>query len=177
MTNSAEKSGFFANLLAVEAELVDRITRVFRFDESVYQEVEEDPHAIPQATLVVMATSVLIGLGQGSIAAAFLGIAGGIIAWLVTCTTIWAVGMLFTGEPAEYTRMLRGLGFAFAWNALMIISWFPILGTLLQWIGFLAWFGSMILAVRQGLQTSTPQAALIAVIALCMPFVLLWLFN
>lgn len=172
---SEAKPGYLSELLSSEKQLVERLIRVFRFDASVYAEIERDFHAIPQAIVVVMVTAVLFGLGQGSVPGALFGVAGGIIVWLVVSALVWAVGLLFTGQPADYTRLLRGLGFAFAWNAVQLGSSLPLVGGLFRWGGVLCWAVSLVIATRQGLELSTARATLICLIALCTPFVLLWL--
>ena len=45
---------------------------MIRFDPAIYREIQSDPHAIPQAIAVVIATSLLAGLGRNSLPLVFL---------------------------------------------------------------------------------------------------------
>ena len=45
--------------------LVDRVRAVLRLDWRVFREIAADPHAFPQALVVVVGASALAGLGHG----------------------------------------------------------------------------------------------------------------
>ena len=68
-----EPTGALAELFQPERRLLARLAAVFRLDPQVYEEIQTDKAAIPQAFALVIATSILTGLGQGSIPGLFLG--------------------------------------------------------------------------------------------------------
>jgi hypothetical protein len=143
----------------------------------VYEEIEADPHAIPQAFAVVILTAVLAGLGQGSLAGIFLGIACSILIWSVVTGLVWSVGVLVAGSGSEFPRLLRCLGFAYIWPALLVGASLPYLGRLLLWGGLLLYLGSLLLATRQVLRIPTGRAALVCAIALGFPLLVVGLIR
>jgi hypothetical protein len=167
------REGVLAELLREEARLLPRLSGVFRFDPAVYREIEEDANAIPGAFAVVLVTSVLSGLGQTSLAGIFLGIAGALLVWGIASTLVWAAAGVVLGRVPDYARLLRCLGFAYAWNALSIGSFLPGLGALLVWAGFLLWAAALVLATREALQATQQQAILICLVALVLPLMVL----
>lgn len=175
MSDSAKPArGFVRELLREEARLLPRLRGVFRFDPAVYAEIEDDAHATPAGFAVVIGTSLLVGLGQAWGAYAFLAVAGAILSWGLASALVWAVGALFFPETSDYPRLLRCLGFAFAWNMLQLGAGIPVLGALLLWAAILLWGASMVLVVRQVVRVPTAQAAAICLAALALPILLLW---
>ncbi len=171
---NTSRFGAFADFLHPEGRFLSRLGAVLRFDPAVYQEIEQDPHAIPQAFAAVIGTAVLAGLGQGSLAAIFLGIAVAILLWGFVTGLVWGVGLLLVGPRSRFPRLLSCLGFAYVWYGLLIGASLPYLGGLFSWAGVLLYLGSLVLATRQVLETSTERAALIAAIALGFPLLILF---
>ena len=165
--------GFLSDLFREEWQLVPRLLRVFRFDSKVFREIEEDPNAIPGAFAVVLATSVLSGLGQPSIASVFLGIAGALIVWALSSALIWGGAALLVGG-ADYSRLLRCLGFAYGWNAVGLLGFLPFLGPVFQWAGLGLWGAALVVATREALRSTTNQALVICSVALVLPVVALF---
>ncbi len=56
---NTSRSGVFGDFLHPEGRFLSRLVAVLRFDPAVYEEIEEDPHAIPQAFVAVIGTAVL----------------------------------------------------------------------------------------------------------------------
>ena len=171
---NASRSVAFGDFLHPEGRFLSRVAAVLRFDRAVYKEIEEDPHAIPQAFVAVIATAVLAGFGQGSLAAFFLGIAAAILLWAVVTALVWGVGVLLVGEKAEFPRLLSCVGFAYIWYGLLIGASLPFLGVLFSWAGVLLYLGSLVLATRQVFETTTERALLVAAIALGFPVLILF---
>jgi hypothetical protein len=165
--------GSLRNLLREELRLLPLLAGVFRFDPAAYDEIARSAHAIPAAFAVVIATALVWGIGQTSPALVFLWIAGAVLVWSVSTALVWAVGALYVPERAEYSKLLRCLGFAFAWNALQIGSGLPFIGWLFQWAALVLWGASMVLATRQVLALTTGQAAAVCAAALAVPLLLL----
>lgn len=164
-----------AELIDSEKRFAHRLRGVFRLDPGTYREIAEDSSAIPQAFTVVMATAVIVGIGSGSIAMFFLGVAWTIFVWLMVAALVWSAGTLTVGSSVDYGPLLRCLGFAYAWFALFIGSALPWIGFLFGWAAVLLCLVSNVLATREVLQVSTERAAGICALALGAPLLLLWL--
>jgi hypothetical protein len=133
-------------------------------------------HAIPQSIAVVVATSVLAGLGRNTMPLIFLWTSLAMLNWLVVTALIWSVGRLLVEGGADYPRLLRCTGFAYAWFALLVGYSLPLVGPLFAWMGVLLSFASLVIATREVLATETPRAFAICVIALGLPVAtLFWL--
>jgi hypothetical protein len=171
--NPPSSRGLVAELLREESRLPERIRRALLFDATVYAEIEADPHALPGAFTVVLATAVLVGLGQPSIAGIFLGIAGAITIWGASAALVWAIGTLVADEARDYPELLRCAGFAFVWNAPAIGSSLPLVGPLLEWGSLLLWAASLALATRQVFRLSNRQAVGVCAGALGVPLLIL----
>jgi len=172
----SEKRGLLAELLRREARLIPRVRGVLRLDRTIYDEIEKDPAAIPQAFAVVIVTSLLVGIGQGSLGGIFLGMAGAICVWLAAGALIWAAGTLIVGEDSDFARLLRCLGFAYAWFALLLLSELPFIGSIFAWGAVLLALISTVLATRQALDITTELAVGLTAGALGTPFLLFWIF-
>ena len=169
---------FLTELLREDRRLVPRLTGVFRFDDAVYREIDEDPNAIPGAFAVVLASSVLAGLGQASLPGILLGIAGALFVWVLSSALVWGAASLLRAEAPEYARLLRCLGFAYAWNAVAVGAFLPLLGVLVEWAAFALWGFSLLLATRAALRVEMDQAIKICGAALLVPLLLLfWIFR
>lgn len=167
--------GLIAELIHPDGRLLPRISGVFRLDPNVYSEVAADPGAIPQAFAVVLATALLVGLGSGSLAGVFIGVAWTIVVWLLLAALVWGVGALVVGERSEYAPLLRCLGFAYGWFALFVGYELPLIGPLFGWGAVGLCLVSNVLSVRQVMKITTEQAAAVCAVALGLPLVLLWL--
>lgn len=168
--------GVISGLLERERRFLVRLEGVLRFDPAIYREIENDPHAIPQAIAVVVVTAVLAALGQGSLVSIFVGLGGVIVLWMAATGLIWAVGRAAVGTPVDFSKLLRCSGFAYAWFALLLFASLPILGGIFAWAAVLLALASLVVATREVLETTTARAFSICGVALGVPIlVLLWL--
>lgn len=165
--------GALAQLLHPERRLLARLRAVLRLDASVYDEIQGDLAAIPQAFALVIGTSILTGAGQG-FPGAFLGIVITIAVWLVATFLIWAVGALWLRPDVDYSRLLRCTGFAYCWFALLIGYGLPFVGWVFGPSAVALCFTSLVLATRSVLRVSTQRALVACAIALGTPLALLW---
>ncbi len=168
------RPGLLAEFVHPDGRLLPRVSAVFRLDPHVYAELADDPGAIPQAFAVVLATSILVGIGQLTLAAVFIGIAWTIVMWLLVAGLIWSVGAIWVGERSHYAPLLRCLGFAYAWFVLFLGYELPFIGPLFGLAAVGLCLGSNVLAVREVLGISTERAIAICAAALCIPLVALW---
>jgi hypothetical protein len=142
--------------------LFERVRAVLRLEWSVFARIAADPHAFPQALAVVVGASALAGLGHGGPSRlALLGIAMGIVRWVIATGVIWIAAMFASDADVDYGRLLRCTGFADAWIALN-------LGYVLPWIGWLfglasvaLWLVALVEATREALHVELQRAALI----------------
>jgi hypothetical protein len=140
-----------------------RVLGALQLDPVVFEEVEHDHSAGPQALLVVLLASLAGGVGN-LLAAALLGetarplemlllmAAAFTVAWLVWSFVMMAVGTSIFGGVADMGEMQRTLGFAAAPGLLMIL---PGLGLV---VGVVWSLVAMVIAVRQALDFSTGRA-------------------
>ena len=165
--------GLLAELLHPHRRLLARLRAVIYFEPDVFDDIEADPHAIPQAFAVVIGTALLASIGQGSLALFFLGIAGAIVVWGAVTGLVWCIGTVVTGESIELPRLLRCLGFAYVWYGLLIGANLPWIGFLFSWAAVGLCVASGVLATRQVLKTTTERALTIYVVSLGIPILLL----
>ena len=163
-------------LFRAERRLADRLQGVIRFDPRIYREIKGDVHAIPQAIAVVVATSLLTGLGRNSLPLIFLWTSLAMLNWLLITALVWSVGRLLVEDSADYAQLLRCTGFAYAWFALLVGYSLPLVGPLFAWAGVLLSLASLVIAAREVLATDSPRAFAICVLALGLPVTaLFWL--
>ena len=157
--------------------LWDRMIRAAKLDVSLYNEVERDLNATPQALLVVVIVSLLSGIGAlilatlspvYSVGTGVVLLIGGIISALITwavwsLVTYW-VGTSFFKGTATYGELLRCLGFAYTPSALSFFIFIAFLGPLLAFVGAIWTLVAMIIAIRESLDFSTTNAIITAVI-------------
>jgi hypothetical protein len=170
---SPEQRGLLARLLSADARFLQRLAAVFQLDSRVYAEIDSDPSTIPQAFAVVILTAVVAGLGQGSIAYLFLSTAVLILNWLMAAALVWGVGTLVVGDRSDYARLLRCLGFAYAWFGLLLFENVAWLGNLVRLASVGLCLASFVQATRQVLAVETQVAAAICGAGLLGPYLLL----
>ena len=110
-------------------------------DSSLYEEVEADRSALPQAMGVVILSSVASGVGP-------------LIGWLIWAWLTYFIGTRLLPTPttsSNWGEMLRTLGFAAAPGCLMVFSFIPFFGIIVA-IAVRIWMlVAMVIAVRQAL--------------------------
>lgn len=152
--------------------LVNRMIRAARLDVNLYEEVEADTKALPQALLVVLIYSICAAIGAALIDLAGIGVGsffwnlfvGGVSAlgfWLIWSLITYLVGVtLFKGPETQsnYGELLRTIGFSTAPGVLMIFAFIPFIGGFIS-LAVLVWmFIAMVIAVRQALDFTTGRA-------------------
>jgi hypothetical protein len=174
-------AGLFARLAGAEShpampQLVTRVRRVLRLDADVYREIESDRGALPEAVVIVIATALLAGIGQGSPVFVFLGVAWALFAWLMSAALIWSVATIVLARTVDYPRLLAGVGYAYAWMSLMVLARLPgYLGALVSVAAIGLCFAAFVQATERALEVPTERALVICGSALALPFLLLLL--
>lgn len=144
-----------------------RLRGAMLVDASVYEEVEHDHGALPQAAAVVALAAVAGALAQPfgvgvvrSLIEAFLG-------WGIGTGIVWALGVKLLGHTADYPELLRTLGFGQAPRIFLLLAVLP-LGPLRGVIALAAFALSVlawVIAARQALDVTTGRAVAICVLA------------
>jgi len=153
------------------AQYFDRMLRAAKLDANLYEEVEADRGALPQAAGVVVLSSLAAGIGAMT-AAGFKGIVIGTIAalvgWCVWALIVYLVGTKILPEPqtkAGYGEVLRTIGFSSSPGVIRVLGIIPGLMWIVSLIATVWMFVAMVIAVRQALDyRSTARAVGVCVI-------------
>ncbi len=145
----------------------ERLLGAATLDATVYEEVEQYPQALGQATAVVGLVALARGLAELGGGIFLLGFLAGVLGWLVGSLIIWLIGVVILQNTSDLQELLRTLGFASAPYLLYALGVFPLGGlepglALAVWgLGLTAW----VLAVRQALDVSTGYALGVCLVA------------
>jgi hypothetical protein len=156
--------------------------RAAKLDVNLYEEVEADKTAMPQAVAVVIISSLASGLGTSSISGGLSGILLGtiiaLVAWYVWAFLTYIIGTRLLPQPqtkADHGELLRTIGFSASPGVLRILGFIPVLGPIIFLLVSLWMLVAMIVAVRQALDyDSTPRAVLVCVISWIIQFALIF---
>lgn len=145
----------------------ERLIGALKLDATVYEEVEHDANALPQAAGVVALAAVATAIGHP--AAEGLGmlgsIIGSLIGWAFSAGFIWIVGVRLFDHTSDYQEILRTIGFAQAPQMLMLLGILPIVGALVMLAAAVWGLAAYVIAVRQALDVSTGRAIWVCVLA------------
>jgi hypothetical protein len=159
-------------------------------DVEIYEEVEADRSATAQAALVVIASSIAIGIGAyglGSHAAA--PVLSGVLLWSAVALVAWAAWALLVFEiggrlmPAstthvDVTELLRTIGFSTAPGMLCVLGIVPELARPVFALAVGWMLVAMVVAVRQALDyESTSRAILVCAIGWILSGLIVLLFG
>lgn len=105
-----------------------RIIRAAKLDLTLYEEVEKDAGALPQAMTVVLLSAAAAGIGSVSkigIGGIFIGAVIGLIAWYAWAMLTYWVGVKLLPEPqtkSNLGELLRVIGFSSAPGLIRILG-------------------------------------------------------
>ncbi|MDF1577934.1 MAG: hypothetical protein RQ753_08675 [Desulfurivibrionaceae bacterium] len=159
-------------------DFLNRMLRAAKLDVHLYEEVEADKGALPQAIAVVVLASIATGLGSIGMGAAnpgdiLVGIIAALGGWFIWAYITYVIGTKILPEPqtkADYGELLRTIGFASSPGLIRILGFIPGLGVMLFLIASVWMLVAMVIAVRQALDyTSTWRAVGVCVIG--------WIFQ
>jgi hypothetical protein len=148
-----------------------RSARTLWLDPHVFDEIEHDPHALVQATWIVVGAGVargLLGIATETTPGIVGSLAGAIVLWLVATGLLATVGVRWLHGTSDFREMLRTLGFA------ALPLWFLAPVSLLSGPPLVAasvlvhvWaIGAAVIAVRQALDVGTGRALATCALAL-----------
>ena len=146
--------------------IVGRLTRVLRFDASVYREIAADNRAMPQAGIVVTLAAVIAALGQLSLGALAVVVVAviTIIGFFIYTAVATGVSKVFQGKTS-FNEMGRTLGYAYAWYALGVLALIPFGGGFLAWIGSIVAWVAGVIALRESAEFETWKAVVTVIVA------------
>ncbi|MCU0506825.1 MAG: YIP1 family protein [Anaerolineae bacterium] len=157
--------------------IINGMMRAIRLDKTFFEEVENDPSYNQDALGVVIIVAAIGSIGSfiGALVtgAGFLAAIGGLIVSLVLAILgyfLWVfvahwIGTQFFKGVGDRGEVQRALGFAYAPQALNILSFIPCVGGI---IAFAAWIWSIVaafIAIRQSLEQDDANAALTVIIS------------
>jgi hypothetical protein len=151
----------------------ERILGVMQLDPRAYEEVEHDTDATWQAAVVVVAASLLAGVGLAALSPerefSFVGGAlSALLGWAIYSLFAYFVGAYLLKAPetsATFGEVLRALGFANAPRALAVLGNVPGIGGILVLIASVWALVASVVALRQSLEVSTGRGIAIAIVA------------
>jgi hypothetical protein len=144
-----------------------RLWRALLVDATVYEEVEHDRSALPQAAAVVALAALAGALGGFAQLGFVRALVGGLVLWALGAAVVWAIGVRVLRHTSDYPELLRTLGFASAPRLLFLLGVVPIatlqgvVGLAVVVLSIVAW----VVAVRQALDVSTGRAVAICLLA------------
>ena len=147
------------------AQLIDRMWRAGRLDANLYEEVERDDTAFPQAMAVVVLSSLAAGLamlGRLGVTGLIINSIAALAAWYVWAFVTYVIGTRLLPEPqtrADYGELLRVLGFAAAPGLIRVVGVVPVLAQPSFFAANLWMLATMVVAVRQALDYSSTMRA------------------
>jgi len=167
------------------AVFIERMLRAAKLDVHLYEEVEADISAMPQAIGVVVLSSVAAGIGSIGMGATgpgdiLLGIIAALGGWYIWAFITYFIGTKFLPEPqthADYGELLRTIGFSSSPGLIRVLGIIPGLGALVFLIASIWMLVAMVIAVRQALDyKSTWRAVGVCVIGWVIQTVILMVF-
>ncbi len=142
-----------------------RIARAMVLDKHIYDEVEHDRKALPQALIVVVLSSLAAGIGSvgvAGISGLFALTIGALVSWAIWSTMTWFVGTRLLPQPQTQSNigeLLRTTGFAASPGLIRILGIVPGLAWISQVVASLWMLAAFVVAVRQALDyNNTPRA-------------------
>ena len=137
----------------------DRILRAAKLDAALYEEVEADKSAMPQAMAVVVISSVAagigsIGMGVGGLGGVLFGIIVSLGGWYLWAYLTFFIGTKVLPEPQTESNpgeLLRTIGFSSSPGFIRALGIIPGLGSLIFSIASIWMLVAMVVAVRQAL--------------------------
>jgi hypothetical protein len=144
---------------------MERAIGAAKLDAATYEEVEQDPDALGQAAIVVVAAALAAGIGAARSGGGMGLVAGAVfslVGWALWAGITWLVGTKLLPGPqtqADFGQLLRALGFSAAPGVFRVVGLLPVIGGLLG-LGVSLWqLAAMVVAVRQALDYDTTGRA------------------
>lgn len=159
----------------------NRFLGALRLDPRVYEEVETNRAATPQAIAIVLVASVAGGVGLMDVHAPNLlalvtQTIGALIGWIAWAVLTYSIGTQLLPEPqtrADAGELLRTLAFAGAPGVLRVFGVMPVAGPPIYALASVWMLVAMVIAVRQALDyRSTGRAVAVCAIGWALSLVI-----
>jgi hypothetical protein len=162
-----------------------RVIRAAKLDVKLYEEVEADTTAMPQAMGVVVLSSIAAGIGTITtvgVGGIVFGTIIALIGWYVWAYIVYFIGMKLLPEPQTESNpgeLLRTIGFSSSPGLLRVLGIIPGLRSVVFFAVSIWMLVAMVIAVRQALDyKSTWRAVGVCVIGwIAQTIIFLLLFS
>ena len=137
--------------------MLERMIAAARLDVRVYEEVEADPTATPQAMMVVVLVAIASGIGfigAGGLGGLVFGVIYGLASWAFWAFLTYLIGTTLFRTPetdADWGQLARTTGFAQTPGLLRIFGFIPEIGLVIYGAASVWQLVAMVIAVRQAL--------------------------
>jgi hypothetical protein len=143
---------------------VERMIGAAKLDARVYEEVEADRTATPQALGVVVLASLAAGVSVGAgVRGLVAGTLANLVGWAIWAWLVYFIGTRWLPGPdtrADVGELLRTLGFATSPGILRVVGVVPPLGLIVFVVTTLWTLVAVVVAVRQALDYRSTGRAL-----------------
>ena len=161
------------------ASLSERMIGSAKLDVHTYEEVEADTNATGQALMVVVLSSIAVGIGSlmppmagppplGGFPGLLTGTVTALTGWFIWAFLVYLIGTKLLPEPntrSDVPELLRTTGFSASPGLLRVLGLVPLLGGLIMFAVNIWMLVAMVIAVRQALDyESTGRAVGVCVI-------------
>jgi len=158
-------------------KMIERVIRIVKLDQTVYEEIEQDEAANVEAAIIVGAASLLSALGSAIAVWGYASFGAGLgtfvfqlvlgvaLNWLLWSYVTMFVGTKLFGGEATFWEMARTLGYANAPRVLGILGAFSCLGAIIGWVALVLSLIAGFFAVREALDLPTDKAIITIVIS------------
>ena len=150
---------------------ISRMIRAAKLEADLYEEVEADTTALPQAMAVVVLSSLSAGIGAMSLKSEFSLLSltiSSLIAWFIWAYIVYFVGVKILPGPetkSDIGELLRTIGFSSSPGVIRVVGIIPGLYNLVSLVAQIWMLVAMIIAIRQALDySSTGRAILVCII-------------
>ncbi len=146
--------------------LTDRMLRAAKLDPALYEEVEADPGALGQATLVVVLSAVAAGIGYSahlSLGGLLMSTVGALIGWYSWAFLTYLIGTKLLPEAqtrADFGELLRTIGFSSSPGVIRVLGIVPGITTMVFLAANIWMLVAMVIAVRQALDYNSTGRAI-----------------
>jgi hypothetical protein len=153
--------------------ITDRMIGALRLEDTTYEEVEADTTATGQAAFVVVASSLVAGVGNallrgGELGGGVLVVVAHLIGWAAYAWVAYLIGTKLIPGPqtrSTWGELARTLGFANTPRFLLILAAVPGITGLVR-AGVAVWvLAATLVALRSALDCGTGRALAVAVIS------------
>jgi hypothetical protein len=161
---------------------VQRMIGAAKLDPKVFEEVEADRSATPQALAVVVLASVAGGIAVGDgVRGLVVGTIAGLVGWFIWAWLIYFIGSRWLPEPdtrSDTGELLRVIGFATSPGILRVVGILPFLSTLVMAVTAIWTLVAVVVGVRQALDyRSTGRAVGVCLIGWIVQIVIFGLLG